>query len=107
MNTADDLKLAEDSDNDGLVDRFRPARRWLLWVTDAFTEFANGAIAALLSGIAGGSLAGAGTASQLTLDPATIRFNALIGFVLPLIVNGGVALKAWHKANPMPNPFRP
>ncbi len=101
----DGMRSPEDRDNNGLTER--PSVRWLVWCSDAFTEFCNGCLAALLSGVTGGVIVGGGTAAQVTSDPTTIRLNALVGFVAPVVINGGVALKEWHRTNRMPNPFKP
>lgn len=93
----------EDKDGNGLTEGINSP--WRLWFTDAWTEFCNGAMSALLTSASNGAVVGAGTVTQVTLDNVVIMQNALVGMAVPLTVSGVKQFSAWHRTNPMPNPF--
>lgn len=103
---------AEDANGDGLVDqppikwRYLPriSIRWLLWVSDAGTEFVNGFFDGMLPGTGG---AGIGAAINQTGVPSDIATNAAAGFLAGAALNGLKQFHGWRNQNPMPNPFRP
>ncbi len=101
----------EDANKDGLVDQPikwkyvpRLSIRWLLWISDAATEFCNGFFDGLLPGTGG---AGIGAAINTTGVPGDIATNAMVGFLAGAALNGLKQFHGWRTQNPMPNPFRP
>ena len=104
----------EDANHDGLVDqpdmsgwrRYVPriSIRWLLWISDAGTEFCNGFLDGLLPGTGG---AGIGAAINETGVATDIATNAAVGFLAGAALNGLKQFHGWRTQNPMPNPFRP
>jgi len=79
-------------------------RWWLSW---AATHFVRGAINAGPMGAGTGAVAGAGTVNLLTLDPATISLNAVVGAAVPILMNGGKYVAFFAKTHPFPNALYP
>ena len=103
MSETPDLgKLPEDADGNGLTEH--ASIRWLLWLSDAVTEFCNGVIAGAPMGAVVG---GANAASTDTMNTHALTFSAFLGFMTAAIGNGLKHLIVWHHEHPMPNPFRP
>ncbi len=74
-----------------------------LWISDAATEFINGAI----SGFGPGSIVGGAAAAQTdTTNAQTISINAALGFLFTVGGNGAKRVVIWHDTHPVPNPFR-
>lgn len=95
-------KLPEDRDGDGLTER--PSVRWLLWISDALTQFANG----FLSGVpVGAVVGGANAATTDSLNPQVLSLAVIYAALLTAAGNGLKHFIIWHSAHPMPNPFRP
>lgn len=94
-------KIPEDPDGDGLTRR--PTVEWLLWVTDAITEFVNGFLDGLLPGVGGASIGAAVTRTTSTNEIVT---NATMGFFAGAALNGLKEFHGWRRTSPMPNPFR-
>lgn len=81
------------------------------WLSQAATEFVNGAI----SGIKLGGLIGGGSGVSASLSPVgegMPAFKQVIlavsGFLVTMIASGIAAVSKWHEnGNPFPNPLRP
>lgn len=80
------------------------------WITEAATQFINGAIA----GWKIGATVGVGSGGGLAASPAGERIgpvlNALIAvssIALVCIASGAARFHEWHKTNELPNPFFP
>ena len=76
---------------------------FVLWCTDAMSEFFNGCCDGILIGSGGGI---ATVAQTDTTAPAKLIINGIIGFLAGMGLSGLSAFKVWHKTNRMPNPFR-
>lgn len=76
---------------------------FVLWCTDAATEFWNGCLDGILVGSGGGLL---GVAQTETMAPGKLILNGVLGFLGGMALSGLSAFKIWHKTNRVPNPFR-
>ena len=81
----------------------KPWENWLLWITDAATAFGNGCIA---SGKPGMMIGAANGTQADTVNLEAITTRAVAGYAVTVLVLGYLDFVSWHKANPMPNPFR-
>lgn len=75
------------------------------WATEAATVFANG----VLSGVGGGTFAGAGTGAVSAQSAGGLDAKglsvALFAAGLAALGNGAKRLVVWHDSHPIPNPF--
>ncbi len=80
-----------------------------LWLSEAATVFLNGC----LSGLGGGSLAGAGTGALGATEvgegqtPIHRLISAVTAMLLCAIGNGIKRVLVWHDSHPLPNPMAP
>lgn len=79
------------------------------WLSEAATQFLNGA----LSGVKLGGLIGGGTGASASfssiadgMPPFKQVLLAISGFLVTMAASGIVAVSDWHRnGNPFPNPF--
>ena len=76
---------------------------FILWCTDAVSEFFNGCCDGILIGSGGGVIT---VAQTDTTAPSKLLINGALGFAAGMGLSGLSAFKVWHKTNRMPNPFR-
>lgn len=75
---------------------------FVIWCTEAATEFVNGCMDGILVGSGGGVIS---VAQTDTLSPHKLIINGLLGFAAGMGLSGISAFKVWHKSNRIPNPF--
>lgn len=78
-------------------------KMFVVWCTDATTEFLNGCLDGILVGSGGGIIA---TAQTDTTAPGKLFLHGIVGFMAGMGLSGLTAFKVWHKTNRIPNPFR-
>ena len=76
------------------------------WTSDAVTVLANG----ILSGLGGGTVAGAGTGAVSVQIEGGMTHNgmtvALATIALSALGNGLKRVVVWHDSHPIPNPYK-
>lgn len=78
------------------------------WLSEAATQFVNGA----LGGVKIGGLIGGGTGVTTNVAAITDKLPALnqlliavSGFLVAMIAAGVAQVSRWHESNPFPNPY--
>lgn len=78
------------------------------WLSEAATQFLNGALSGIkLGGLIGGGTGVVGNVSAVTSDLPAFKqvLVAVSGFLVTMVANGISQVSTWHVANPFPNPF--